>query len=214
MYRKILIGVFAIALALGVAMRAESAATRVLLSGTPTTVVSAKTRYSFSPSSYVQSDEGFRFEIANKPAWATFDPIWGRLSGLPTEQDIGETRDVSISLVSGDQRATLPPFTIKVAAPVAGVAAKPPRFVTLRWVPPSDNVDGTPLTDLAGYVLLLGSSPGDLRPLRTLDAQASPMAVLSDLPHGYNFISIRSYNRAGRTGPPSAIVGVWIAPDT
>jgi hypothetical protein len=200
--------------ALVLAVRVEAETPVLAISGTPETSVNARVRYNFTPSSFVQSDQGFYFEIANKPAWATFDPIWGRLSGMPTEEDVGVYRAVSISLVSGETRVALPDFNLLVKAPLALTVATPPRFVTLRWDVPQANVDGTPLDDLAGYIILLGSDPQDLRPLRTLDAVPEPIAVLTDLPDGVNCVAVRAYNRIGRPGPPTDAVCVWIAPNT
>ena len=57
---------------------------------------------------------------------------------------------------------------------LAFLAADPaPPTVKLAWDPPTTNADGTPLTDLAGYVLAVSEATVDLRtggvPLATLD---------------------------------------------
>ena len=43
---------------------------------------------------------------------------------------------------------------------------------TLTWDPPTTNADGTPLTDLAGYKIYYGTSPGNY--ITTIDAGCAP----------------------------------------
>jgi len=67
-------------------------------------------------------NQTLRFGIANKPAWATFDIVTGRLSGTPAATDAGTYANVVISVSDGTASATLPAFSIVVMAPVSGIA--------------------------------------------------------------------------------------------
>lgn len=63
----------------------------------------------------------------------------------------GSTTDgqpTAVSTTAGGQPATVPPTTVS-----SGTA-------TLAWAAPSTNVDGTPLTNLAGYKVYYGTTPG------------------------------------------------------
>ena len=92
------------------------------------------------------------FAISGKPAWATFDLSTGRLSGKPTHNDVGGTSSpVAISVTDGEATAALVSFRIKVVGTAPGTAS-------LVWMPPTENEDGTPLLDLAGYKLYWGST--------------------------------------------------------
>ena len=91
------------------------------------------------------------------PAWATFDIVTGRLSGTPAATDAGTYANVVISVSDGTASATLPAFSIVVTGPVSGIAE-------LTWTAPTQNEDGTALTNLAGYKVRYGQSPGALTP--------------------------------------------------
>lgn len=53
------------------------------------------------------------------------------------------------------------------------VTCSPAEAFQVCWEPPTENVDGTPLTDLAGYSIYFGTSPGMYPNSRTLSvAQA------------------------------------------
>ena len=54
----------------------------------------------------------------------------------------------------GESSATLGPFTVDVVAVATGSA-------TLTWLPPTENTDGSTLSDLAGYVIYWGTSSGN-----------------------------------------------------
>src|SRR3569833_1700550 len=54
-----------------------------VLSGTPATRVTAAHYYAFQPGVMGTAARKLTFAIANKPAWAQFDPNTGRLYGTP-----------------------------------------------------------------------------------------------------------------------------------
>jgi hypothetical protein len=91
------------------------------------------------------------FAIAGRPAWATFNASTGRLSGRPTLNDVGTSPRVAISVTDGEATAALVSFTINVVGTATGSAS-------LVWVPPTENEDGTPLLDLAGYKVYWGTA--------------------------------------------------------
>jgi hypothetical protein len=65
-------------------------------------------------------------------------------------------RCVVISVGNGQASASLPAFSIQVNAQAMNGS------VPLSWVPPTTNTDGTPLTNLAGYVINYGTSASGL----------------------------------------------------
>ena len=48
-----------------------------------------------------------------------------------------------------------------------------PGSAELTWDAPASNVDGTPLDDLVGYIVLYGSSPGSYTVSKTTDLSTS-----------------------------------------
>jgi len=123
------------------------------ISGAPSTVVLQDTAYLFMPSGSDPDTDRLMFLITGQPAWTAFDPATGALSGTPTMGDVGTYANIVISVSDGRASASLPSFSITVNAISLGSA-------TLSWEAPTTNEDGSPLTDLAGYRIYWGQSPG------------------------------------------------------
>jgi hypothetical protein len=123
------------------------------ISGTPPSSVTPDTGYAFTPTASDADGDLLTFAAKGPPAWATFEPSTGRLSGTPTQGDIGKSAPISISATDGEASVTLAAFTIDVV----GTATS---SVPLTWMPPTENEDGSPLSDLAGYKLYWGTESG------------------------------------------------------
>jgi Putative Ig domain len=124
------------------------------ISGTPPTAAKAGIAYSFRPTATDPNGYPLVFTITGKPAWATFDPRTGTLSGVPTAGDAGTSSSMSITASDGFSSATLPAFTVTVAAGASSGSA------TLSWVAPTSRTDGTALTNLAGFRIYYGTTSG------------------------------------------------------
>lgn len=82
----------------------------------------------------------------------------------------------------------------------------PPPVVgsaTLSWTAPTTNADGTPLTDLAGYRVLYGSTSGVYT--QSLDASASPTTV-PNLAAGPWFFVVQALDTSSNASAVSAEV--------
>jgi Putative Ig domain/Fibronectin type III domain len=123
------------------------------ISGTPVTSARVDPPYAFKPTALDPDGDQLVYSIKGKPAWATFDMAEGTLYGVPTAADVNSTASVVISVSDGTTAASLPAFSLSVAP-------APTTAVRLSWQPPAYNVDGTPVTDLAGYRVLYGTAPG------------------------------------------------------
>ena len=91
----------------------------------------------------------------NPPAWASFNTSTGRLYGTPGSADVGSYAGIIIRVSDGTTTVALAAFTITVTQVANGTA-------TISWIPPTQNTDGTPLTDLGGYRIYYGTDPGSL----------------------------------------------------
>ena len=58
---------------------------------------------------------------------------------------------------------------------------------TLSWTPPTENTDGSVLTDLAGYKIYFGTEPGSYTSSITLDDPAANRYVVDSLPAGNTY---------------------------
>ena len=71
------------------------------ISGTPVTTIVALASYSFTPTTEDADGDTLTFSIQNPPAWASFDPDTGALTGTPGNADVGVTSGIIISVSDG-----------------------------------------------------------------------------------------------------------------
>ena len=155
------------------------------ISGTPVAMVVALDRYSFTPATGNAGDSGLMFSISGRPLWADFDEITGELSGTPGEADVNLYQAIAISVSDGSSNASLAPFSIEVTAVGAATGS-----VTLNWTPPTENEDGTPLMDLASYLVYWGLTPGTHTHSMKIDNPGvSRVVVESLIPGTYEFVA-------------------------
>ena len=70
--------------------------------------------------------------------------------------------------------------------------------ITLSWTPPEQNDDGTPLMDLAGFVIYYGpAGEGDYQNSITIDNPGITTYVLDNLPTGTYSVVATAYNSKG-----------------
>lgn len=165
------------------------------ISGSPPAQVTAGQRYSFTPSASDPDGDRLSFSASNLPSWATLDSGNGNISGTPSAADVGTYGGISISVSDGTDTVRLDPFTVDVLARGANSGA-----VVLSWTAPTENEDGSPLTDLAGYRLYWAREPGvpGVYPNTvTIDNPGVTIYVVEDLAPGtYEFVAT-AFNASG-----------------
>jgi len=160
------------------------------ISGAPATVVTVNTFYDFTPLASDADNDPLTFSVAGLPGWATFNASNGRISGTPGDADVGVYSGIVITVADGTDSADLGPFSVTVDAISLGSA-------TLNWQPPTENEDGTPLNDLAGYNIYWGTTPGDYPNSVRIDNPGLTTYVVENLAPGtYEFVST-AFNAAG-----------------
>jgi hypothetical protein len=174
------------------------------ISGTPTTSAKVNVAYSFQPAASDPDGDLLTFAIVNKPAWATFNASTGLLGGTPSSSSTGAFSDVRISVTDGKTTASLPAFTINVAGDALGSA-------TLKWQPPTSNTDGSPLTNLAGYVIRYGTSPTNLATEVRISNAGLTTYVVSELVPATWYFQVSAFNSSGVESAPSATASKTIA---
>jgi nitrite reductase/ring-hydroxylating ferredoxin subunit len=181
-----------------------TAAAALSISGKPATVASAGQAYSFVPTVSNSSKLALAFGIANKPGWASFDITTGKLSGTPSTANVGVYSNIVISASDGKVSATLPAFDIAVKGQVIGAAE-------LYWSVPTLNEDGSALTNLAGYKIRYGTSPGSLSQVVDVANPAVTSAIIEGLAAGTWYFSLTSYTNNGvesaAAGPVYSTIG-------
>ena len=174
------------------------------ISGAPTTSVVEGHSYSFKPSASGPSGKTLSFSVHNLPSWATFSIASGRLSGTPSSTQTGTYGNIIISVSDGQASSALAPFSISVT----GAAAT--RQVIVDWSPPTQNTNGTALTNLAGVRVYYGPSASNLSQLTQVAGTAVKSYTISNLSAGTWYFGAVAYSTTGADSAMSSIVSTTI----
>jgi len=193
---------------LGAPGSAAPVAQGLQISGTPATTAEAGQFYSFSPTVVAPAGSTLTYAVANQPAWAQFSATTGALSGTPSAGSVATDSNIVVSVSNGAQSAALPAFDITVepalvTSAVAGTAS-------LSWSPPTVNTNGTPLTNLAGYVIRYGTSSTALNSQISVASATATGVEITNLSPGYWQFQVAAITTANVQGQGSAIVGKTI----
>ena len=162
-----------------------------VITGSPAVSAQAGQPYSFRASATDPDGNPLEFSIQNQPGWATFDTSTGTLYGTPAETDVGNHTSILISASDGTSTSSLPAFTITVALPVT-------RTATLNWTPPTQNIDGSPITNLAGYKVMYGSSPGQYSQALSVPVATMTSVAIEALEAGRTwYFTVKAVNTSG-----------------
>lgn len=144
------------------------------------------------------------FTIANKPSWASFDTQTGTLRGTPTAANVGTAANVTIAVSDGVNTAALSPFSIAVSASSPGVAAQ--GTATLSWQPPTQRVDGSPLSTLAGFKVHVGQSSRSYSRVIDISGASNTRYTVTGLTAGRWYFAISATDDMGLSSDLSAEV--------
>ena len=160
------------------------------ISGNAPLAVTIGDSYSFTPSASDPDGDPLTFSIDNRPGWASFNSNTGALSGTPTLGDVGSFANIRISVSDGQASASLPGFRIDVSQVALG-------SVTLSWTAPTQNEDGSALTNLAGYKNYYGRSSGSYSNEVRIDNPGITSFDVDNLSPDTYFFAATAFNSAG-----------------
>jgi hypothetical protein len=160
------------------------------ISGDPPAAVMVGTEYSFTPVASDPDGDPLTFSIRNKPDWASFDSNTGKLSGVAAAGTEGLYGNIEIEVSDGAAKSALPAFSVEVTQVVIGSA-------TLSWDAPLNNVDGSALTDLAGYKLYYGRDPGNYGNKILIENPGVTTYVVENLVADTYFFAVTAINESG-----------------
>lgn len=158
--------------------------------GSPGTEVRVGQFYSFRPTATDANGDNLSFSITSKPTWASFNITTGRLTGTPDVGDVGSYEEIAISVNDGKTTQTLPQFAINVVEQSSG-------NVTLAWQAPTENTDGSPLTNLSGYKIHYGTESGDYEQTISINNSSLTRYVIENLSPGTYFFAITAVTANG-----------------
>lgn len=136
--------------------------------------------------------------------------LMGAMAAIALAGCGGEDSGTSGAATSGAATNSTTPPAVADTAPSSGTTTSgsgtsvttPPTSssnssVTFNWVAPTENNNGSPLTNLAGYKIHYGTASQDYTQVVALNNPSLSRYVLDSLPHGTYYFAITAYNTAG-----------------
>ena len=127
-----------------------------------------------------------------------------------TSAETGTSADTGTS--AGDSTSGGTSTSTSSAATGSGSTTSDPSVtakantVTIAWTPPTENTNGTPLTNLAGYDIHYGTASGKLTHKISVSNPGIATYVVSNLSAGKYFFAVAAVNSAGTESPLSSQV--------
>lgn len=171
-----------------------------VISGSPPTSVTTGSPYRFQPSAKDPDGKTLSFSVQHKPVWASFSIASGLLDGTPSGSQTGSYSGIIISASNGQYSAKLPAFSVTVA----------PSTATVDWVPPTENTNGSELSDLAGTRIYYGTSASNLNHMVEVASATQKTHTISNLAAGTWYFGCVAYTTAGTESAMSAVVSKHI----
>jgi len=165
--------------------------------------VTVGTAYNFTPTATDPQGNALSFSIENLPAWTNFNTATGQLSGTPAASNVGSYPNILISVSDGTLTAALPAFTITVNELSSNT-------VTVTWSIPTQNTNGTPLVNLAGYSIYYGTGPNNLSQSAQITNPGATSYVLTNLAAGTWYFEVADYTTSGVESAFSKIVSTTV----
>jgi hypothetical protein len=168
------------------------------ISGTPPTSINVGSAYTFTPKATDASGKSLTFSIKNAPSWTAFNAATGQISGTPGAAYAGTYSNIVISVSDGTASASLTAFSIAVNQVSNGTA-------TVDWTPPTDNSNGSALTNLAGYEIHYGNASNSLTQTVQVANAGLSSYTLTNLTAGTWYFGVTAYTSNGEQSSMSNV---------
>jgi hypothetical protein len=126
-------------------------------------------------------------------------------SGASGAAAVSATAAPGSTVTQGSAPTQGAPPTQGANPPTASAAA-----VTINWLPPTENTDGTSLANLAGYKIHYGTASKKYTETITVSNPGLARYVISSLSPGTYYFSVTAYNSAGTESPLSSEVSAKV----
>lgn len=174
------------------------------VSGAPATAAREGQVYEFKPTATDADGDTLTFSIINKPVWSTFNAATGILNGTPGTGTVGSYPNIAIRVSDGTKTVSLPTFGIGVQQASMGNA-------TLTWQAPTTRIDGSPLTNLAGYKISYGTVAGSYPNQVRIANPGVTSHVMTNLPAGTYYFVATAYDTNGGESTISGVASKTIS---
>jgi hypothetical protein len=160
------------------------------IAGSPASSTKNDEMYEFVPRATDADGDTLTFDVQNIPGWASFDTSTGELFGKPTMAHLGEYNGIVVSVSDGTNRASLPVFSVTVSQTAMGV-------ITLNWIAPTENSDGSALMDLSGYKIYYRKNSGSYDQQIQIDNPSVTTYVVEQLSPATYYFAATAFNSSG-----------------
>jgi hypothetical protein len=174
-----------------------------VISGTPGTSAAIGQAYIFTPAASDPDGNTLVFSVTNLPAWATFSSTNGRITGTPAAGNVGAYSNITITVNDGRVSASLAPFTLNVTGQSSGTAV-------VSWTPPTQNTDGSTITNLDGFYVEYGRTADVLDQRIDVTNPGLSTYTVSNLGAGTWFFAVSAYTTSGVTSGISNVASKTI----
>ena len=180
--------------------------TPLKISGTPATTATVGKFYSFTPTVVAPAGSSLTYSVSNKPSWTQFSSATGSLAGTPGAGNVATDSNIVMTVSDGAKSASLAAFNIAVQSASSGATGE----ATLSWSKPTDNTNGTPLNNLAGYVVRYGTNPAALTSQISVGSANTTDVEINNLSPGNWYFEVASVNTANMESEFSSAVSKTI----
>lgn len=179
------------------AWRKVPAANRApLISGTPPASGQVGALYSFTPTANDPDGDVLSFSMESTPPGGTISSATGKFAWTPNAAGVRS----QMAIIAKDPQG----LSARLAFGSVTIASAP-GSVTLSWDAPTQNTDGSTLTDLAGYTLYQGTSATALSELAQVQASTTSY-IVNALTTGTYYWAVSARNTGGAESVKSASV--------
>jgi len=175
------------------------------IKGSPATTITVGSAYAFQPAASGPSDMPLSFSVQNKPSWATFSIASGLLSGTPSSSQTGTYSNIVISVSDGQASSALPAFAITVDSATVTTGS-----ATVTITPPTQNTNGSTVSNLAGVTIYYGTSSSNLSQSVKVATTAPTTYTISNLSVGTWYFAGQAYTSTGTTSAMSQVISASI----
>ena len=166
------------------------------IAGHPGTDVVVGHTYSFTPNASDPDGDTLTFSIDGKPSVGVLRSRHGSPRRDSGAADVGSHENITIAVTDGAGSQTLAPFAINVVQQSNG-------SVTLAWQAPTENTDGSPLTNLQSYKIHYGTQSGHYSATISVNNSSLTRYVVENLAPGTYFFAITAVSANGAESDPS-----------
>jgi hypothetical protein len=147
--------------------------------------------------------------IVKFPALAALFALSTLLAGCSDSDDTASTPSTTSATTSATTTSTTTSTTTATVTSTATDGSSN-GAATLSWVPPTENTNGQPVSDLAGYYIYYGTDKSDLSQVIPITGADTTTYVVNGLGAGTYYFAVSAYNTMGMDSTQSDIASVTI----